>query len=914
MPLAPGDQLGHYKIQSLIGKGGMGEVYKALDTKLDRDVAIKVLPAALSAEPDRLARFEREAKVLAQLNHPGLASIYGVEDRALVMELVPGPTLSERISQGPIPAAEAEEILLQIADALEYAHERGIIHRDLKPANIKIDPEDKVKILDFGLAKALSDPMTSTLGGDPSESPTVTMGGTIAGTILGTAAYMAPEQARGKKVDRRADIWAFGVVLWEMLTGERLFKGEDTVQVLSRVLEQPVNLDRIPPEFRKLLARCLDRNPKDRLRDIGEARFLLVEDSGAGFQPAAALPGGAGPSKRPWLWPAAAALLLLALSALSFLHFREQPPDPPKPVRFQLTPENVTVGATNRFALSPDGTKLAYFANGSDGASRLWIRAMDTLESRPLSATELNQNIPIFWSFDSRFVVFQSAQKLKKIDASGGPAQSLCDVSGTVVGGSWNRDGVILFGNGVSGPLMRVSSEGGAATPITALNAARAEAYHMGPLFLPDGRHFLYYRSGKPESSGIYVGSLDDQPGQPASKRLLATDYAVEFVPSPDGASGPPDAKSGPPDTRSGMILLLREGTLLAQPFDLRRLDLAGEAVPVAEQVANYLRVGQFSASRSGALVYRSGGAGAFGAKLTLFDRQGKTLGTPSDAGYDAGNFTLSPDGLRVAAARRAEGNTGFNIWLVDLARGGRTRFTFTQSGNDEYSAWSPDGTRLAFSSNRAGHWDLYQHAANGAGEDELLLKSDNDKYLTDWSRDGRFLVFSQPNGKGSDLWVLPITGSGPVSGDAAGERKPTPFLRSDFDTRHAHFSPDGRWIAYRSIESGRNEIYVRPFPAPPGGGGKWMVSQGGGGEPRWRRDGKEIFYLSRDGELMASQVSASSSAFQASVPKPLFKATPGVQWDVSPDGTRFLFPVTGGDTTQSPFTVVLNWMSLLKK
>jgi len=759
MPLNAGEQLGHYTIQSLIGQGGMGEVYSARDTKLDREVAIKVLPASLSSDSERLARFEREAKVLASLNHPGIAAIYGVEDRALVMEMVPGPTLADRIGQGPIPPAEVEEILLQIADAMEYAHERGIVHRDLKPANIKIDLEDKVKILDFGLAKALSAPIASTAS-NPTVSPTITMGATIAGAILGTAAYMAPEQARGKKVDKRADIWAFGVVVYEMLAGERLFQGDDAVQVLSRVLEQKVDLERVPAKFRKLLARCLDRNPKDRLRDIGEARFLLEEPAAEELASVSAAPSPAWLSFVPW---AVAGISVLALGTLATVHFREQRSDTPKPVRFQFTPENVAVGSSNQFALSPDGTKLAYYAAASDGVTRLWIRSMDTLESRPFSAAGLVAQSPIFWSYDSRFLVFHSAGKLRKIDSSGGPAQSLCDASGLVVGGSWNREGTILFGG--SGPLLRVSSAGGTATPVTALDSTRSDTAHLGPVFLPDGRHFLYLRSGKPESRGIYLGSLDAKPEQQSLKRLLASDYAVEFVPFTGG--------------NSGEILLLREGTLYAQPFDLSRLELSGEAVPVAEQVGSFRSGGDFSSSRTGALVYRSGFAGD--SELAWFDRQGKTLGTPTDAFYGPTTLALSPDGSQVVAEHRE--TTGSNLWLVDLARVGRTRFTYAQS-IDEYAAWSPDGTKIAFSSNRAGQLDLYQHAANGAGEDQLLLKSDNNKRVMDWSRDGRFLLFDQPSGKrGTELWMLPM--------DTAGERKPVPFFRSEFDTRATVFA---RW------------------------------------------------------------------------------------------------------------------------
>jgi len=915
MPLSKGDRLGPYEIIDLLGKGGMGEVYRAHDKNLARDVAIKVLPAALAQDPDRLARFEREAKVLAAMNHPNIAIIYGLEytatnARAIVMELVEGPTLADRLEKGALPLNETLSIARQIADALEAAHEKGVVHRDLKPANVKVREDGTVKVLDFGLATAVLTGVRDA--GHGADSPTLTLGATQAGMILGTAAYMAPEQAEGKPVDRRADIWSFGVVVWEMVTGKRLFHADTVPLTLADVLRKEVDFTQLPEgtpaPVSELLKRCLDRDVKSRLRDIGEARVAIqrylanpVSETEAPPQAEAPL----SPSRRAWLWPSVAALCALLAAAVSSVHFRETPPDPPKPVRFQFAPENLTMAGAFRFALSPDGTKLAYFATGSvsatrsaagnatggDGQVRLWIRSMDTLESRALTATDVRPTVPIFWSFDSKFVVFQAPEKLKKIDVSGGPAQTLCDVTGTVVGGSWSRDGVILFGRN-NGPLMRVSPEGGTATPVTELDPASGESAHLGPVFLPDGRHFLYWRAGKPESEGIYVGSLDDKPGQPTRKRLLATDHPVEFVPSPDGDSG--------------RILVLREGTLLAQSFDLRKLELVGETVPVAEQVANFLGAGQFSASQNGILVYRTGGSAEY-ARLTWFDRQGKNLGAASDAGYTITSLAVSPEGSRVAAVR-SDGRTLANLWVLDFARGGQTRLTFTQTrGGDAYAAWSPDGTRIAFSSLRAGHWDLYQRAANGAGEDELLLKSDNDKYVNDWSRDGRVLMFTELNSRGTrDLWVLPMTGEG--------ERKSLPFLRTDFDQREGRFSPDGRWVAYRSVESGRAEIYVRPFPPPPGGGGKWMVSQGGANEPRWRRDGRELFYVTTDGQLMVSEVNGAGAAFQSSPPKLLFRAVRATPFEVNADGTRFLFPIIGGDTTQYPFTVVLNWMGPLKR
>jgi len=673
MPLVSGTQLGHYKIQSLIGMGGMGEVYRAVDTKLEREVAVKVLPAALATDPERLARFEREAKVLAQMNHPGIASIHGVEDCALIMELVPGPTLADRIKQGPIPAEEAEAILLQIADALEYAHERGVIHRDLKPANIKIDPEDKVKILDFGLAKALTDPAASIAGspGDLTNSPTRTVGATVAGAILGTATYMAPEQARGKKVDKRADIWAYGVIAWEMLTGEHLFQGDDTVQVLSNVLQQPVDLERVPAKFRKLLGRCLDRNPKDRLRDIGEARFLLEEPQIINSAQAESLPHK--PSTKS-LWPVVAGVLSVAVLGLGYIAYRHTREETPRVQRFSvLPPENVSRKDYHNIPqISPDGRRIVMtMLTDGQASPSLWLRDLDSLAGRILQGTS-GASFP-FWSRDSRWVGFFADNKLKKIDVTGGPALTLCDTP-QGRGGSWNQDDVIVYGR-INSSLFRVPAAGGTPVALTEPDAAEGEFSHRWPWFLPDGRHFLYTaRSGDAQKTHIYADAIDAKPRVKTRKEIVAADSNAVYA--------------------SGYLLFVRERTLMAQPFDTSKLETAGDAVPIAEQVDYFSQqgLGHFSVSRNGTLVFTSGAGGGNKKQLTWFDRNGKSggsVGMPADTSWSS----ISPDGSTVATDR-ADETGGHDIWLHDLARLTDTRFTFGPGANvfpGVVPGWQPD-------------------------------------------------------------------------------------------------------------------------------------------------------------------------------------------------------------------------------
>jgi eukaryotic-like serine/threonine-protein kinase len=683
MPLTPGMRLGHYEIVALLGAGGMGAVYRAIDTKLNREVAIKVLPEALANDPDYLARFTREAQVLASLNHPNIAIIHGIEEQALVMELVRGQTLEERIAAGPVPLEETLDIARQIAVALEAAHEKGVIHRDLKPANVKVTPEGVVKVLDFGLAKAADQPTSAPAA----NSPTLTIRATQAGLIMGTAAYMSPEQAAGKVVDKRSDIWSFGVVLYEMLTGASLFAGETISHTLADVLRAPIDLNQLPQHtpgaVRDLLRRCLNRDARKRLRDIGDACIAIEEVlSGPESRPdgsAAIVPS---PSRFGRITAALAAILALALAALAFVHFRELPA-PAHLMRFQIANHEGRLG--NVSSVSPDGRRLAFAATGPDQRWVIWVRSLDTLDARRLSGTEgVGRNPFLFWSPDSRFIGFASGRQLKKVDASGGQPQSVCDFEGVFAGGTWAPDGTILFAtpSPQGRSLMRVPETGGAAVPLTVPTPASAKGTPpLYPSFLPDGRHFLYLLPTGSNSSqaGIYVGSLDASAKTENAQPLVTTGFPnlTVFAPSPDPGFG--------------YILYGRDDTLTAMPFDARHFKPAGAAVPIAQGVQ--LDFGTaFSASSNGVLSYRMGTETA--SRLLWFDRQGRQLGQVGQAGPWA-DPKLSPDGKLLLVNELT--NKGFgHLWTAEPTRGVFSRVNPGEAIDYNGAAVSPDG-RVAF-------------------------------------------------------------------------------------------------------------------------------------------------------------------------------------------------------------------------
>jgi Tol biopolymer transport system component len=860
----------------------MGEVYRARDRKLQRDVAVKVLPEGFAQDAQRLARFEREARTLAALNHPNIAAIYGVEEaggvNALVMELVEGPTLADRLGQGAIPADEALLIAKQIADALEAAHEQGIIHRDLKPANIKVRPDGTVKILDFGLAKAIDAGAPGS--SDVSNSPTLTVQDTEMGAIVGTAAYMSPEQARGKPVDRRADIWSFGVVLYEMLAGRRLFAGPTLSDTLAAVLKTEPDLTPVPVHLRRTVERCLRKDPRQRWQAIGDVR-IAIEDSLAG---ATAEPVSVPPRRNVLRW--ATSLLALAvagaLAIAGAMSFRETPPESPL-VRFTIVPPangrfGVRMGEGLYLAVSPDGKNIVFGARGNDGKVQLWLRPLDSTVPQPLAGTA-NAAFP-FWKPDGKSVGFFAGGKLWRIDLAGGLATFLA-VAPDGRGGTWNDTGVIVFCPNPNGPLYRVADAGGAVSVVTRADTEAGETDQWLPWFLPDGRHFLYATGDYRRSQvTIRIGSLES----PEENRVLQdADSSAVYA--------------------QGHLLFLRGTTLMARPFEARRLEFTGEAVPVAERVrvlGNRSGSESFSVSSTGLLVYAGGGV-EDDLRLTWFDRTGKPLRVIGDPGK-LGRLDLSPDGKTVAVAVYDRG--GSDIATCDVLRGLCTRVT-TGPALDDSPIWSSAGDVIVFRSIRNGRPDLFRKPADGSGPEVLLYADERSKWPNSLSPDGTLAYVTTNTPTSSDIWFLR---------EPLGATKASPFLQSEFSEQHPQFSPDGQWIAYESNElSNRYEIYVGPSSGP---GTRRRVSASGGVLPRWRRDGKELFYIGPDQRLMAAAIEVKGRSLSVGRTEALFGGliVSGFHYDVSPDGQHVVAVVPPEGKPEEPLTVVTNFAAGLKR
>ncbi|MDD5543057.1 MAG: protein kinase [Acidobacteriia bacterium] len=884
-----GTNLGSYEILGPIGSGGMGEVYRARDSKLNRDVALKFLPETFVADAERLGRFEREARVLASLNHANIASIYGVEDstrnKALVMELVEGPTLADRIAKGPIPIDEVLPIAKQICEGLEYAHERGVVHRDLKPANIKISIDGVVKILDFGLAKALEENVASS---DPSTSPTLSHLATQAGIILGTAAYMAPEQAKGRPVDRRSDIWAFGCVLYEMLTGKPMFTGETVTDVLAAVVRAEPEWPLLPPNtpdgIHRLLRRCLQKEAKQRLQAIGDARLVLEEAaSGAPEDRFQVVPGPTGASSaRSWVVAGALLLAFAGMAGGALLWWRSPQPLnlevsilPPEKTRFTLMSDD----ASGPVALSPDGKQIAFVASDDKSNGRIYIRSLDHKEANPVPGTE-GATYP-FWSADGKSLGFFSGGKLRRVAVSGGPVLDICSVL-RPRGGSWGEDGTILFAPDVTTGIFRVSAEHGA-TPVQVTTLSTAHTTNRWPVLLPDEKHFLYLASNHSQplasgTNGIYFASLDGKVNRfvvPAeSNPVFAHDH----------------------------LLWVQDGTLLAQNFDPGTGRISGQAVPLVQTVGYCLSTWRaaFDASNNGVLVYQSGTA-TKNSELLVLGRDGQTQLALNEANR-VQDIRLSPDGHSAAIL---VANPSLNIWILNLDKGTRRRFTFETTTDG--MAWSRDGREIYYVS-LSQSYRLFREAVDGSGKKDLILESPNSLHVSDVSVDGRYLLFEQPyKTLPTTTWVMPLNSGG----------QPRPLINDLIGSHAGRFSPDGQWILYSTPETGHFELYATSMAR----GGKLQLTSSGAIWSRWSSDGKKIFYESPDRSVYEMPVTETSDTLQPAPPRLLFK-TPElsstsfytISWDVSRDGQRFMVNSTDERSDEFSATLLLNWPAILKK
>jgi len=865
MPLSVGDKLGPYEILAPIGEGGMGEVYRARDTRLDRTVAIKISKQEFSE------RFEREARAVAALNHSRICTLHDIGPNYLVFEFVEGEPV-----KGPLPLDRALDYAAQICDALDAAHSKKITHRDLKPANILVTKQG-VKLLDFGLAK-IDAPLKDA-------AQTITMGLTGAGQILGTLLYMSPEQLQAKEADSRSDIFAFGCVLYEMVTGKRAFEGASPASIIAAILERPApsiaNL--APPALDRVLKRCLEKDPDVRwqsARDLKSALELVTAPQPPVTEPPASTRR---PAQLPW---AVAAILAVAAAALALINFTAAPPST-EPVRFQVLPPEKQI-FSEFLAVSPNGRKLAFITLDINNRSILWVRALDSLDAKRLSGPGEDAVSAPFWSPDSRFVAYYADGKLKKIDSASGDSQILCDAPG-FRGASWSNKGVIAFGAAMGGStgLWTVPETGG--TPKAAATGSAGLRYN--PTFLPDGEHFLYRDlKGNPDSA-VYLGSISLPLDRQGTEPLLATPFQAEFAPfAPRGSRG--------------HLLFVRDAALLAQPFDAADGKLSGEPAPVVNSVSNgetiggpILGIAAFSVSENGVLAYRSGTGRTF--RLTWLDRSGRPLSTPGGAVHLT-EVQLSPDGKRLA------GVVSGDIWILDLDRNIPTRFTFDGMGN-RAPVWSPDGSKIAYATSAGPSRAIWAKPISG-GEPQMLYQSEQPAVPSDWTKDSQNLILTASSKEtGADVLRLPLTGA----------RTPVPLVQTKFQEGQATVSPDGKWLLYVSLESGNNQTYVRRFPS---GEGKWVISEGQGVEARWSADGRKIYYR-HQGSIMEVDVKPGADLVP-STPKPVmdvsivgaggFDRNPA--WTVSPDGSRFLGMVEQKSDAPDTINVVLNWQSVLKK
>jgi eukaryotic-like serine/threonine-protein kinase len=858
----------------------MGRVYRARDSRLNRDVALKVLPETFAVDASRVARFEREAQLLASLNHPGIAAIYGVEHSdktpVLVLELVEGVTLADRLAAGPLALDDVLRVAQQMAIALEAAHEKGVVHRDLKPANIMVTDRGQVKVLDFGLAKMLEPEGDST---PFANLPTMSLRATRAGEILGTAAYMSPEQARGRALDRRTDVWSFGCVLFEMLTGASPFSASTASDIIAAILKREPEWNGLPADtprsIERLLKRCLVKDQALRLRDMGDAQLEIAdaldgtpaERPGVVSSPASKL--------RVLAWPIAAVALSLLTFVLTRTYFAS--PGASSPVIHSTIPwPAIPAGGvpTGRSAISPDGRAVAFIGTESAPESRLvWVRAFDTPTPRPLQGTQGADTL--FWSADSRFVGFFADRKLKRVAIAGGSPFTMCQCSSYA--GTWSKDGVILFRHG--DVIARISDAGGMPAPVSVLDREKGETHHEHPVFLPDGRHFIFLAFRGLQVRGTFIGALDSN----------------ERVPLIEGAANTTYAR--------GFVLFVKGTALMAQAFEPVKRVLVGDARPLVEQISILPDgTGSFSAAKNADMLIYSSDAGGVSRRrhFEWHDRTGKRLQTigPADDYWDA---HLSQDGRYLSVSVGATGSER-EIWIIDALR--NTRAPFTDDPGSAYGqAWSGDGTRVAYMSTRNGRYDLYEKVV-ATEHERVLITGGTQKFVHDWSNNDRYLIYTELGESASiDLWVLPL----------AGNSNPIAFQQTRANENFAQFSPDTKWIAFQSDESGAWEVYVAPFPGP---GRRVRVSNKGGVQPRWRSDGRELFYRSPAGQLMAVDVKTAAGTFDASKPKSLFELsgqwTGRWRYDVSPDGQRFL--VGREDTEGVPaMSLIMNWPELLR-